>query len=254
LHQQCNSQKRLIYFHAETLRNLHSEWLQDIHRSGNALGVIDAPISELTSKLDIVTRLEDYRSEYSMGRIGLSVVQLLDSEQDEGYHHFSDFVSDFVETHIAVQKAFIQDIHLADFSSQNTYSNPLSNAPLGTNQWTDSYGTLVGHTYFSSESDGITWYFGNGFSAYNYVPYWISVRVTTYNNCGWFHEISDRDRASYNTQVVHAESLLVGSSQCPGQNQVSHYLSGTHEVQRFYWNPTKLGGYTSEYQVVSTGP
>jgi hypothetical protein len=238
-----NPQIRLIYFHPDTLRNIDAGWLKEEYGSGKVLAALDTAISGMTQKLGITPQLEDFRPENSMGRVGVSVVQLLDNEKmrTEGYHHYQDFFADFEQVHIALRKVFLLE------------SIPPGPTPLGIGQWTDSYGTLTGNTWFNHESSGgFVWHYGHAYSSYNHTPYWIRVRADTYNTCGGYHQISSKDVATYNYPFINTGDVLAGSNQCPGQSSMTIYVYGTYQVQRFSWNPAKQTGYTSEQKSVPT--
>jgi hypothetical protein len=114
--------------------------------------------------------------------------------------------------------------------------------------WTGPDGvTLHGLTYNTSfEDQGITWYEANGntWRTPSTVTRYISVKLTTYNNCGGFHMITEAAEASTNAAAEMINGITLGSSQCPEGDLSFVQNNGRHHEE--LWDFSTFTQYTQE--------
>ncbi|VAW33338.1 hypothetical protein MNBD_CHLOROFLEXI01-5378 [hydrothermal vent metagenome] len=107
--------------------------------------------------------------------------------------------------------------------------------------WTDSTGgQLYGWAYTSSNGG---FYWGNGYTDYlTSASYFQTLRVRTYNDCGYWHQISDSNVITeYYKSGATQVTVLLGSNQCGSLFQTV----SNHSSQRYPSVSTYVSGTTS---------
>ncbi len=105
--------------------------------------------------------------------------------------------------------------------------------------------TLYGQTWlWDYACNGYTCYDGNARTWRSTPVFRIRTRGETYNNCDYWHKISDRTGENFNTTYVETGPLLAGSSQC--QSMTTVQIAGTHLEQLYSSGGPWFGGYTQE--------
>ncbi len=118
----------------------------------------------------------------------------------------------------------------------------------GSGAWTGPDGvTLNGLTYNTSQQDGgITWYYGhaNTWRSPSTATRYVSVKSTTYNDCGGFHKITEAANGISSGSAVAVGPVLAGSTQCPGGDISFVQNNGRHHEE--LWDFSTFTQYTQE--------
>jgi hypothetical protein len=244
---QLEPNTKIIYIHSDLLPEVTPTFLQDKYDKGYIIVAVNVPLSSLASKIVIAPDLFDpaelmpdiETSGADSSSILISVYQSL-SDTEKGIRGFlmvSDLLHDASSVPYLLSQLVDQTPSVTKASS-GSLVGPLASSGV----WTDSTGgQLFGQTY-TSKSGGNYW--GHGYTDYvTAAPYFQTLRVKTYNNCGNWHQISDSGIISQSYPSGPTETTqLMGSSQCGTLFQAV----STHESQRYPSYSTYVSGTTDK--------
>jgi hypothetical protein len=244
---QANPNTKIIYIHSMLLSEVTPAFLQGEYDKGHLIVAVNAPISSLASRIVMAPDLFDPaglmpdigHSNTPSSGILISVYQSLSDPGKgiRGYLMLSDVFYDVNSVPYLLSQMVDRTPSVTEPSSDSPIG-PLASAGV----WTDSTGgQLYGHTY-TSKSGGNYW--GHGYTDYvTAVPYFQTLRVKTFNNCGYWHQISDSNIISQSYPSGPTEtSQLMGSTQCGS----SFKAESTHESQRYPSYSTYISGTTDK--------
>ncbi len=233
-----------VYIHETKFNEVEPAMLQSLYDQGNVIVALEAPISYL----DIVIELPPNMPEHGLTDLSWLIDDVgeqtivasayfalgVGNEASEGYYVFSDFFDGIKSVHTVVAQMFLVNSTTAE---REDVVYPLANSGV----WTDSTGGQLYGTSWTSKS-GSTFY-GNVYSDYlSDTPYFQVAQVKTYNNCGYWHQISSAyKKDTYISGATQITGVTMGSTQCGTYFETQ----GTHESQRNPSSSTYVSGATS---------
>jgi len=235
-----------VYIHEAKFNEVEPAIFQSLYEQGNVIVALGAPISYL----DMVIELPPHMPEHGLTDLNRAVhiddfgEQTIvasayfslgaGNEESEGYYVFSDFFDEIKSVHTIVTQMFLVNSTIAE---KEDMPSPLATAGV----WTDSTGgQLFGHSWTSKSG---SFFYGNVYSDYlTDTPYFQVAQVKTYNNCGYWHQISSAyKKDTYASGATQITGIMMGSTQCGTYFETQ----GMHESQRNPSSSTYVSGTTS---------
>lgn len=219
----ADPQIEIILIEPDLLGDLDADRLQTLYENGMVIAVPNGKVSEIARALAIDIDLTDYHPVLDLKRahsIAFLMALFDDAGQINGHHAFTDRVDGLAQ---GLSRAARMKGMLEAFDQRPAQKALCTWGNLDVKNHTGPAGTIVtGWTQVTC--DGGDQYGLAITSTSNHDE--VKVETNTYNNCGYWHQISSTTRSGTNYAAIPSPGVLAGDpSQCGSKFQANsrHY-------------------------------
>ncbi len=214
----------IVLIEPDLLAGLDSDRLRALYEHGMVIAVPNGKVSEIARTLAVDINLTDYAPKRDPERVhSIALIMALfdDAGQINGHHAFTDRVDGLAQ---GLSRAAHMKGAIETFDLRPTEKAACTFGNLDIKHHTGPAGTLVtGWTQVTCDSGGDQYGLAST-SASNHDE--VKVETNTYNNCGYWHQISSTTRSDPSVANIPSPGVLAGDpSQCGTRFQANsrHY-------------------------------